>query len=210
MSAVENSKKASRLRLIRLQLYFDLFIFMEEYLDILTKSGKPTGEKHLKSKVHKKGYYHNIAHVWFYTDDGEILQQQRSATKVIYPLLWDVSVSGHVDAGETVVQAALRETKEEIGLSISANDLYKIGVFECFQTYPNGIIDNEFHHTFISEFTGSLGDLAPQDNEVEALKLIKIIDFFEKLELSDSNNHFIASNRLYYETVIDAILQKIT
>ena len=183
---------------------------MEEYLDILTKEGQPIGENALKSEVHKKGYYHNTAHIWFYSKNGEILLQQRAASKTICPLLWDVSVAGHVDAGETIIQAAIRETKEEIGLSISENDLYKIGVFKCFQSYPNGMIDNEFHHTFISEFGGTLDELNPQEDEVEDLKFITIPDFYEKLSQSDVNNHFIASNRLYYETVIEAVLKKVT
>ena len=102
---------------------------MEEYIDILTKEGNPTGESAPKSKIHQKGYYHNTAHIWFYTKSGEILLAQRAASKTICPLLWDVSVAGHIDAGETVEVAAIRETKEEIGLDISENDLIKIGVF---------------------------------------------------------------------------------
>lgn len=182
----------------------------EEYLDILDKLGNPSEKICLKSEAHKKGYYHNTAHVWFYTNEGEILLQQRAATKKIYPLLWDVSVAGHVDAGESVEQAAIRETKEEIGLTISENDLQKIGIFECFQTYDNGITDNEFHHTFISELKIDVTELKLQKGEVEALKLISIYDFYEKLEQSKTNNHFIFTNKSYYEFVIEAIQQKIT
>ena len=183
---------------------------MDEYLDILDELGNPTGKTALKSEVHKKGYYHNTAHIWFYTDEGDILLQQRAATKKIYPLLWDVSVAGHVDASETIEQAAIRETKEEIGLIISENDLQKIGVYECFQTYNNGIIDNEFYHTFISQLSVYITELKFQKEEVEALKLISIYDFYEILEQSISNNHFIATNKSYYEFVVEAILQKIT
>ena len=89
---------------------------MDEYIDIVSKEGIPTGKSALKSEIHSKGHYHNTAHIWLYTTQGEILLAQRSAKKKICPLLWDVSVAGHVDAGERIEEAALRELKEEIGL----------------------------------------------------------------------------------------------
>ena len=51
----------------------ELFFLMDEFIDIVTKTGKPTGKSELKSVIHQKGYYHNTAHVWFYTKMGEIL-----------------------------------------------------------------------------------------------------------------------------------------
>jgi len=184
---------------------------MDEYIDIIDANGNPTGKSALKSIIHQKGYYHNTAHVWFYTNDGEILLAQRSAKKLICPLLWDVSVAGHVDAGETIKQAAIRETKEEIGLEIYENDLNKIGVFKCFQTYESGIIDNEFHHTFICELNVFIDELTPQEEEVEALKLVSAYDFDGLLDdIETDNNHFIASNKSYYETVLRNIIQIIT
>ena len=177
-----------------------------EYIDIVTKKGKPTGKSQLKSVIHQKGYYHNTAHIWFYTNNGEILLSQRSAKKVIWPLLWDVSVAGHIDTGETPKQAAIRETEEEIGLTISEFDLHKIGVFECFQTYESGIIDNEFHNTFIAELNNPLSKLILQEEEVESIKLVTF-DEFEALikNIDTNNNHFVPSNKSYYEFVIRSI-----
>jgi len=182
----------------------------EEYIDIVTKTGEPTGKCAPKSEIHSKGYYHNTAHIWFYNTDGEILLQQRAASKAIYPLLWDVSVAGHIDAGETIKSGAVREIKEEIGFKIKKKKLEKIGVFECFRSYPKGIIDNEFHHTFIAKFDGFLFDLKPQKEEVEALKLVSMYDFHDLLDNSETNGHFVASNRDYYNKVIQAILNRIT
>lgn len=182
---------------------------MDEFIDIMTIDGKPTGKTALKSEIHSKGYYHNTAHVWLYTKDGKILLQQRAATKTIKPLLWDVSVAGHIDSGETLESGALREIQEEIGLSITENDLYKIGIFECFQSYENGIVDNEFHHTFLCELKVGINSLIPQASEVEALKLITLEDFKKKLDKSDSNGHFVASNSAYYLKVLEAIKKMI-
>lgn len=178
---------------------------MDELIDIITKEGKPTGKSAPKSEIHTKGYYHNTAHIWFYTTKGEVLLAQRAATKVICPLLWDVSVAGHVDADETITQAAIREVQEEIGLTIYEKDLEKIGVFECFQSYANGIIDNEFHHTFIAALQTDIKTLNFQKEEVEAIKLVSISEFKTLLENSENNNHFIASNYTYYMKVLDAI-----
>lgn len=178
---------------------------MDEYIDIVDGNGNPIGKSELKSVIHKKGYYHNTAHVWFYTDSGEILLSQRSAKKTICPLLWDVSVAGHVDTGETIKQAAIRETKEEIGLTILESDLTKIDVFECFQTYENGIIDNEFHHTYIAKLKVFLSELTPQKDEVKSLKLISLDEFNQLIEKAGTNNHFVATNKSYYKTVLEKV-----
>ena len=179
---------------------------MDEYLDIVDKNGIPTGKSELKSVIHHEGYYHNTAHVWLYTTDGEILLSQRSAKKTICPLMWDVSVAGHIDAGESIEEAAIRETREEIGLSITKTDLHKIGVFKCFQSYDNGIKDNEFHNTYISKLNTSLDQLNPQEEEVEALKLVSFKEFETLIKnLGANDNHFVPSNKSYYEFILKEI-----
>lgn len=178
---------------------------MDEYIDIVDKNGNPIGKSELKSVIHNKGLYHHTAHIWFYTNDGHILLSQRSAKKSICPLMWDVSVAGHIDAGETPKQAAIRETKEEIGIIIAETNLQPIGIFPCFQSYKNGIEDNEFHNTFKCLLSAPLSTLIPQEEEVETLKLVSFNDFQSLIDNIGTDNHFVPSNKSYYEFVLNSI-----
>jgi len=61
------------------------------------------------------GAIRRAARVFVFNEVGELLIQKRSQ-HVAAPLLFDHSVGGHVDEGETCVEAAEREMKEELGL----------------------------------------------------------------------------------------------
>lgn len=74
----------------------------------------------------EKGIVRRISRVIITNYLGEILLQKRNDV-VIYPFRWNDTVSGHVDVGETYREAALREMKEEMG--ISGIDLSEVGKF---------------------------------------------------------------------------------
>lgn len=178
---------------------------MDELIDILDDEGNLTGRNCLKSIAHQKGFNHATVHIWFFTVQGNILLQQRGAAKKIYPLLWDVSVAGHVNSGENLYDAAIREVKEEIGLNIKRKALIKIGVKKSFKSYDSGVIDNEFHTVFISKLNEDINNLSAQKEEVEALKIVSSSTFKELLENSEHNSHFVSSNKTYYDFVLNEI-----
>jgi isopentenyldiphosphate isomerase len=86
-----------------------------ELLDIVDLSGEPTGEQRDKADVHRLGLWHRDVHVWL-TDGQNMLQQQRAWDKSIMPGAWDIAVGGHVAASESYLDAAMRETEEELGI----------------------------------------------------------------------------------------------
>ena len=60
---------------------------------------------------------HPVVHLHVFSPDGAILLQKRSEDKDIQPGRWDTSVGGHVDYGETIIDALRREVSEELGLT---------------------------------------------------------------------------------------------
>ncbi|MGI9549705.1 MAG: NUDIX hydrolase [Aurantibacter sp.] len=182
---------------------------MDERIDILDSEGNFTGKTALKSEAHKKGLFHPTVHIWFYTSDGKVLLQQRGEHKNTHPLLWDVSVAGHIGAGEPVETAAIREVEEEIGLSISKEDLQKIGVFPSFFEHSKDLIDNEFHHSFLCELKVSLESLKKQEDEVEDLDLIRISKFWEELNNKELIKKYVPHPIDYYATIISEITNKL-
>ena len=157
---------------------------MDEFIDILTAEGLPTGNTALKSEAHKKGWFHATAHIWFFTTDHQILLQKRALTKKVFPGIWDISVAGHIGAGEKILQGAKREILEEIGLELQEKDLIKIGTRIHQVSHTNGIQDNEHHHVFIAELKTSVEKLTLQKEEVADIKLwdLKILKETKNIE----------------------------
>lgn len=63
-----------------------------------------------------------MAELVLLAEDNTILLLRRSDDDTRRPGQWDVA-GGHVDAGETVTAAAVRETKEEAGIEIEQSAL---------------------------------------------------------------------------------------
>jgi isopentenyldiphosphate isomerase len=181
---------------------------MDELIDILDEHGRYTGKTCLKSEAHAKGFFHPTIHVWIYTQEGQLLLQKRSMQKKVFPGLWDISVAGHIGAGEAITTAAVREIKEEIDFDIPEEALLKIGTRKHEVKHSNGIIDNEYHHVFIVELTVPISQLNRQVSEVDALELF---DLDLLLHTADHENILLPQYQEYYDYVhskIEAQIKK--
>ena len=92
---------------------------MEEFFDVYNPDGSWRG-RFLRSECHgNPELIHKSVHVVVLDSTGtKILLQKRSHSKDIQPGKWDTAVGGHVAAGESVADAAIRELAEELGCDI--------------------------------------------------------------------------------------------
>ena len=90
---------------------------MMEYLEIVDEQNNLTGQVEERDVVHEKGLWHREVAVWIMNEKGEVLLQKRAATTKQGANCWSVC-AGHVDPGEEPIDAAIRETYEEVGLQI--------------------------------------------------------------------------------------------
>lgn len=91
----------------------------EEIFDVVNERDEVVGQSP-RREVHRLGLRHRAVHVLVFNARGELFLQQRSLHKDNWPGVWDSSASGHLDTGETYDACALREVREEIGLTLVA------------------------------------------------------------------------------------------
>ncbi len=89
---------------------------MEEYLPVLNTDGDVIGKATRKECHSGSMLLHPVVHLHIFRAGGYIYLQKRALNKDIQPGKWDTAVGGHVDFGESIQSALLREAREELRL----------------------------------------------------------------------------------------------
>ncbi|MEK7194082.1 MAG: NUDIX domain-containing protein [Patescibacteria group bacterium] len=146
---------------------------MIEYFDVLDEKGEKTGESVLSSDAHAQGLTHKAVHIWIINSKGELLLQKRASDKQAYPNLWDISVGGHVSAGETSLEGARREMKEELGLDLGDENFKYLFSIEQHIILNNGTyVNNEFDDVYLVILDLDLSKLPIPSEEVSGVKWV--------------------------------------
>ena len=106
-----------------------------EWLDIVDENGNPTGETVERTVAHREGIRHRTAHVWLARmrqGHPQVLLQKRSRNKDSHPGCYDMSSGGHIPAGVDYLPSAIRELKEELGVTARQEELIYCGTRRFF------------------------------------------------------------------------------
>lgn len=114
----------------------------EELLDVIDEEGNVV-DRQSRLAVHTVGLRHKEIHVWFFDGERNIYFQQSGPNKPSANL-FDATIGGHVVSGEDPILSALRETEEETGVILRAEDIVLLTSFSDFSKYSTTTRVNNF------------------------------------------------------------------
>ena len=165
----------------------------DEQLILVDKDDRERG--HLsKAACHDgAGVLHRAFSAFLFNEAGELLLQQRAASKRLWPGYWSNSCCSHPRRGESMNTATGRRLEDELNLAAELRFVYK---FRYQASYADLGSEHELCHVFL----GRIGnDVQPNAEEISAIRFVSA----ESLdgELSASPDRFTPWFKLEWDAL---------
>lgn len=144
----------------------------KELFTVYDENCNPVGTA-TRKEAHKEGLWHEVVHCWLvcrHSGRTWIYLQQRAFDKAEFPGYYDIGSTGHVDAGESHLDAVCREAMEETGLRLDKKRLTYLGMTKEEEPLDDGY-DREFARVYLYEM--DMPFFAPGD-EVERMAAVSL------------------------------------
>lgn len=133
-----------------------------ELWDAYDALGRRTGETLVRGEQVPRGRYHLVVHIWYQNEHGDLLVQRRALSRELAPGIW-ACTGGSAIRGETIEQALVRESNEEMGIDPDVEKSVRVLSY----TQVDAIT-----HVFLVPYTGDAKSLRLQEEEVMDAKWI--------------------------------------
>lgn len=179
---------------------------VDELWQAYNEQGEPTHE--LTKGEARSGILHGAAHIWIWHHDGEqvhVLLQIRAKDKLTWPGYLDISAAGHLNFGERPLLAAIRETKEEIGITVSQDKLKLLFVHhQDITLLPSKIIENEFQWVYGVQLSPE-EHFKLRDGEVGSLHWLTLDELKALTAEEGSASNLVPHGPVYFAELFRAI-----
>ena len=129
-----------------------------------------------KIAAHKFGCLHRAFSIFIFNSKGEMLLQKRASSKYHSPGLWTNTTCSHPRPGESVLEAAHRRLREEMGFDTELEEIFSL-VYKA--EFDNGLTEFEYDHVLIGYYDG---EVKPDPKEAEDWKWVKPEEIEKELE----------------------------
>ncbi|MBI4846471.1 MAG: isopentenyl-diphosphate Delta-isomerase [Candidatus Omnitrophica bacterium] len=131
----------------------DKYLNKSDDLIIVDKEDNILGYKSKDDAHRKEGGLHRAFSIFIFNDQRQLLIQQRSEKKLLWPLFWSNSACSHPRRNEEMQAAAQRRLKEELGINVPLFYLFK---FEYSARYKDIGVEHELCAVFIGRANKAL------------------------------------------------------
>ena len=185
-------------------LFYALYDIMEklkgemfmEMFDLYDENGQLLDKKMARGGTNSPGEYHLVVHIWIKNSDGKYLIQQRNKDTDRIPYQW-ACTGGAVTSGEDSLTGAIRETEEELGITLKESDFTFLRRFLSDNPISNYITD-----LYVIKKDVLIKDLKLDINEVKQVKYFTLKEYKElvKQDMAWEYEELI-SRHGYYEAL---------
>ena len=121
------------------------------------------------------GVLHRAFSLFLFNARGELLLQQRAATKRLWPGYWSNSCCSHPRRGETMAVATRRRLSDELNISSSLEFVYK---FSYQADYGDAGAEHELCHVFLGRVDGAVH---ANDHEIANTRFVSVRELEDEL-----------------------------
>lgn len=184
-----------------------LFAVKVHLWQLLDEHGRPVLSGAPKHEVAVKGLLHGAVHLWIWRRNGEtieLLLQKRAASKVNWPNLLDKSAGGHIAVGEDPLDAVLRKTQQELGLTFDPKKIKLAGVHHWRSVFDEpDLVENEFQWVYLTE----MGEVSPvlSKKEVQSTEWLQLGELRLLTRGDSTPNQFVPYGQAYFMMLCEAV-----
>ena len=122
------------------------------------------------------GQLHRAFSVFLFNDAGELLLQQRSDLKRLWPGYWSNTCCSHPRKGESMSIATQRRLHDELNIDTSLEFVYKFAYQATFDATGS---ENELCHVYLGKVQG---EVMPNEHEIAAIRYIQAAALLNEFE----------------------------
>lgn len=166
---------------------------MEEVLYVVDEEDKFV-RKATRKEVRENALLHRCSRIIITNGNGLFLVQKRSMGKDIYPGYWDIGVAGTVSENESYESTAIRELREELGITGISN-IQLMHSF-LFKFKYDSKISNAHCKAYELIYNG---DFTLQKEEIDEIKLLGM----GKIKKMMETEHFHPIGKMVFEKYLE-------
>ena len=122
------------------------------------------------------GQLHRAFSVFLFNDAGELLMQQRSDLKRLWPGYWSNTCCSHPRKGESMSIATQRRLLDELNIDTSLEFVYKFAYQANFDATGS---ENELCHVYLGK---AKNNVVPNEHEIAAVRYISPATLLSEFE----------------------------